>query len=215
MDRSIFKKIIGILASVFIMSVAYYGSYLPLQKSQSFIATLQSLSSVKSLQEFEAKLSTPLDLPSPIGQEELVRNTSNITLNLVQQNNSSGTIGEVVSYIEKYYAPIIDRGRGMSFEQNLYVLGTINEIAFIKTHNLKYLEDAHKYYDEGLTLGPTRPQFLYGMFDIYRTEGNVDGARAIKDRILSEWPGDQRTIDGFNQFIQYVASSTAASAKKK
>jgi hypothetical protein len=209
------KRIIGVLAAIFILSIAYYGNYLPLNKSQTFIKTLQGLSSAHSLKEFEDMLSVPLAIPSPIGQEELVRNSANIAMNLVQQNNDPKTIGEIINFLEKYYQPIIDYGRGMSFEQNLYVLGTINEIAFVKTHQIDFLRAADKYFRKGLELGPQRPQFLYGMFDVYRTEGNVDASKQIAAQILSQWPDDARTQQGLEQFLNYVASSTAAKTKVK
>ena len=210
------KKVIGCVIGVALLFVAYYGNYLPLHKSQTFIDTLQNLHSVSSIQEFESSLSYPIDLPSPIGTEELVRNAGNIALNLVQQNPQSSTVTEVVRFLESKYKPIIDYGKGMSYEQNLYLLGTINEVAFIKTHQPEFLQAADNYYAQGLALGPNRPQFLYGLFDIYRTEGNVQSSTAIAAKILSQWPDDQRTKDGLAQFMQYVASTTAAqNAKKK
>jgi hypothetical protein len=205
--NSALKKILAVLAAVFILSVAYYGSYLPLRKSQAFIDALRNLRSAKSLAEFEQTISTPLDMPSPIGQEELVRNSANVILGLVRQNDKPEIIAEVVSYIENYYKPVIDRGVGMSFEQNLYILGAINEMAFVKTKDVKYFAAAKKYYSEGLGLGPKRPQFLYGMFDIYRIEGNVDGVKAIAGQILSQWPGDDSIKQGLSSFLSQVLTN--------
>src|SRR4051812_37056161 len=111
------KKIISIAVSAAIFSVAYYGSFLPLRKAQMFIATLQGLQSTPatSLLDLETRLSVPLNAPSPIGQEELVRNTANSVLNFVQQSPNTSSTVELVNFLMSYYGPILDRGRGMSF----------------------------------------------------------------------------------------------------
>ena len=203
---SLFKKIIAIIVSIFIFSDAYYGNFLPMRMSQTFIATLRSLQSVRSLDEFENTVSVALDIPSPIGKEELVRNVASVVMNLIQQNDKPEVIAEAIRFLDSYYDPIIARGTGMSFEQNLYVLGTINQLAFVRTNDTKYFLKAKKYYEQGLALGPKRPQFLYGMFDIYRTEGNVQKAVEIHDRIIAQWPDDQRIKDGLAKFLEFVAT---------
>ncbi|MDO8536766.1 MAG: hypothetical protein Q7R94_00780 [bacterium] len=213
MPHQLLKKIIGILASVFIISVAYYGTFLPLKKSQSFISALRNLRSATSLQEFERILSEPLGIPSPIGQEELVRNSANVALSIVQQNNKPEIISAVVDYVEEKFAPLIARGTGMSFEQNLYILATINQLAFAKTGQANYFLAAKKYYSRGLELGPKRPQFLYGMFDVYRTEGNVEASKAIAAQILSQWPDDERTREGLQKFLDFIAAQEKATNK--
>jgi hypothetical protein len=98
----------------------------------------------------------------------------------------------------------------MSFEQDMYVMGAMNEFAFVKTKDVKYLNAADYYYSKGLELGPKRPQFLYGMFDIYRIVGDVNNAEKIAGQILSQWPGDDKTRAAFNDFLNKVA----AAAKK-
>jgi hypothetical protein len=209
------RKVIAILAAAFILSVAYYGDYLPLRKSQVFISALRELRNIKSLTDFEHTLSVPLDLPSPIGQEELVRNTANIVLNLTQQNDKPETVAEITSFIENYYRPIVERGKGMSFEQNLYIMGAINETAFVRTRDVKYLQAAHNYYNEGLKLGPKRPQFLYGMFDVYRMEGNVEAATTIANQILTQWPDDEQIRNGLNLFLSQVKVVTVTTTPQK
>lgn len=206
--NSTLKKVLGVLLSAFILSVAYYGDYLPLNKSEAFISALRNLQGIKSLADFEQTFSVPLNMPSPIGQEELVRNTGNTVLNLVQQSNNPDVVGKIIDFIESYYNPIIERGHGMSFEQNLYVLGALNESAFVKTKQARFLDDALKYYSKGLELGPKRPQFLYGLYDVYRIEGNVDGVKAIAEQILSQWPADDRVSSSLSEFLNAVLTKS-------
>src|SRR5580698_7977069 len=107
------KKIIAVAVSVAILSIAYYGSYLPLRKAQMFIATLQGLQTTppSSLGDLETRLSIPLNYPSPIGQEELVRNTANSVLSFVQQSPNATSTHELINFLMGYYDPILSRGK--------------------------------------------------------------------------------------------------------
>jgi hypothetical protein len=203
------KKIIAIAVSVAILSIAYYGSYIPLRKAQMFIATLQGLNTTPptSLNDLETRLSIPLDYPSPIGQEELVRNTANSVLNFVQQSPNATSTAILINFLMSYYNPILERGKGMSFGQDLYLVGAINEIAFAQTGQKDYLAAAQEYYGEGEALGPNRPQSLYGLFDVYRAEGDTADAIAIGDKILSNWPSDTNVAAA-------LAQAEASSTKK-
>ena len=115
---------------------------------------------------------------------------------------------EMVRYIESYYEPIIKRGRGMSFGQNVYILGIINEYAFIKTGDKKYLEAAEKYFKQGQTLGPKRPQGLYGLLDIYKLKGDLVELKKVADQVLSQWPEDAMTRKTVDEILK-VATTTA------
>lgn len=202
--NSILPKSIGLLAVVFLGWLIYYGNYLPLVKSEAFISALSSARELASFDEFKSTMSAALDLPSPIGQEEHVRNTANLSLNIISSTDDPNLIAQVVQFIDGYYEPIVRRGTGMSFGQNMYILGALYETAFLKTKNPQYFERAKFYYEKGLELGPKRPQPLYGLFDIYRLEGNVEGARKVADQILSQWPEDERTKVGLEEFLKRV-----------
>jgi len=203
------KKIIAVAVSIAILSIAYYGSYLPLRKAQMFIATLQGLqtNAPTSLADLETRLSIPLEYPSPIGQEELVRNTANSVLNFVQQSPNATSTDALVSFLMDYYNPILMQGKGMSFGQDLYLVGAINEIAFSKTGQSNFLSTAQQYYEEGEQLGPNRPQPLYGLFDVYRAEGNVASTTADADKILSNWT-DPSVSQALAQFLASAPTST-------
>src|SRR5208283_3390830 len=151
------------------------------RKAEIFIATLQGLQTtpVNSLNELESRLAVPLDYSSPVGQEELVRNMANNILGFVQQSGNATATDEMMSFLGNYYAPIVARGKGMSFGQDLYLLGAINEMAFVRTGEPAYLTASQHYYEEGEQLGPNRPQSLYGLFDVYRAENNIPAVTTI------------------------------------
>ncbi len=214
MDRTV-KQVIAAAAAAFVVAAGVYGSYLPLRKAQMFIATLQSLQSnpASSLSDLESRISIPLDYPSPIGQEELVRNVANSILSFVQRSNDATTTANLLAYLHSYYDPILNRGTGMSFGQDVYLMGAVNEIAFAGTGNPAYLLDAQKYYTLGNKLGPNRPQPLYGLFDVYRAEGDVTGTVRIANTILANWPADARIAQAVTQFMA-ERSQTPTSTRK-
>ncbi|MBI4095155.1 MAG: tetratricopeptide repeat protein [Candidatus Liptonbacteria bacterium] len=188
------KQIIAVALGAVILGIAYFGSFLPYQKSKSFIAALNSLGRAGTIEEIEKILAEPLARASPIGEEELVRNVANQLLGIVnQQNVPPEVIARALSFVNRYYAPIIERGRGMSFNQNLYVLGILHEIAFVRTGNPAYLGDAKRHFAQGLSMSPKRPQFLYGLLDVSRAEGNLEDARKIATQILLQWKDDEST----------------------
>ncbi|MGC9968324.1 MAG: hypothetical protein ABSC29_01165 [Minisyncoccia bacterium] len=205
MDRTL-KGTIAVVISAFILFVAVYGSYMPMRKAQMFIGTLQSFQTQPptSLQNLEDRLSIPLDYPSPIGQEELVRNTANSVLSLIQRGTDATTTAALINFLDGYYDPIIAQGKGMSFGQDVYLEGAVNEIAFVRTGDPSYLGRSLQYYRQGNALGPNRPQPLYGLFDVYRTIGDVTDTQAIAQKILTNWPMDQSIPGALAQFLATV-----------
>jgi len=217
MEDRTYQRVAAVVIVAAILGIAIYGSYLPMRKAQMFITTLQALQTQQgqatSLQDLENKLSTPLNYPSPIGQEELVRNMANSVLSFVQQGGDATSTAELIGFLNSYYDPILNAGKGMSFGQDLYLAGAINEVAFSTTGDPTYLAAAQKWYSEGVALGPNRPQSLYGLFDVYRAEGDATDTIAVGTTIEHNWPTDtriQQTMAVFNT----LTSSTSTSTKK-
>ncbi|MBI3589619.1 MAG: hypothetical protein HY093_04390 [Candidatus Liptonbacteria bacterium] len=199
------KKIIAVALSSFIIFVAHYGSYRPLRKAQLFIETMRTLNEATTLDELKSRISAPLDFHSPFGQEELVRQVGSLFTNILSQPNvKPEVIADLMNYLSQNYDPIIQSGRGMSFNQNLYLLGSLNELAFLKTQQVNYLAAAKKYYLSSYELGPKRPQVLFGLFDVYRVEGNVSEVKRIADQILNQWPNEERTKKALEDFMAKV-----------
>lgn len=203
MEDRTYKQVVAVALSVIVVGIAVYGSFLPMRKAEHFIATLQNLQTTPatSLQDLEQKISAPLDYPSPIGQEELVRNVANSVLSFIQQGADATSTGVLMNFLNSYYDPIIARGVGMSFGQDLYLQGAVNEVAFARTGNPMYIVAAERYFKQGNGLGPTRPQPLYGLFDVYRAAGDATDTLAIGNKILALWPADTRVQQSLAQFL--------------
>jgi hypothetical protein len=217
MEDRTYQRVIAIIIVAAIFGIAIYGSYLPMRKAQMFIATLQALQTQQgqatSLQDLENKLSVPLDYPSPIGQEELVRNMANSVLSFVQQGGDATSTATLIAYLNSYYDPILNAGKGMSFGQDLYLEGAINEIAFAETGDPTYLTAAQKWYSEGETLGPNRPQPLYGLFDVYRAEGDTADAVSVGTTILHNWPTDTNIQQAMASLLTGTSTTSTSVTK--
>ncbi|MDR3582367.1 MAG: hypothetical protein P4L67_03790, partial [Candidatus Pacebacteria bacterium] len=211
MEDRTYRITAAIIIIAIIFGVAVVGSYLPMRKAQMFIATLQGLQTTpaSSLQDLETRLSAPLDYPSPIGQEELVRNMANSVLAFVQQAPDPSSTAALVGYLNAYYNPILNSGKGMSFGQDVYLEGAINEIAFAETGDKTYLTAATNWYLLANKLGPNRPQALYGLFDVYRAANNATDTVATAQHILANWPTDTRIQQAL---AQYIATQTSTKA---
>ena len=211
MEDRTYQRVAAIIIVAAIFGIAFYGSYMPMRKAQMFIATLQGLQTQQgqatSLQDLENKLSVPLDYPSPIGQEELVRNMANSVLSFVQQSTDPSSTAALIGFLNSYYYPILDQGKGMSFEQDLYLEGAINEIAFANTGDPAYLAQAQKWYSEGVSLSPNRPQVLYGLFDVYRAAGDTTDTIQIGTTIMRNWPTDTQIGQALKQYLGQVSTT--------
>lgn len=195
--QPLIRKTIGLIIAVTLLLLAYLGSFLPMRKSAAFIRGLRTVEAAAAAGEitpdlFERIMFQPLIAPSPIGQEELVRQATGMVLDVIQQSGGPEGVERLINFAESFYTPIIERGRGTSFSQSLYVLGLMHQTAAVKTRDGRYLAVAQAYFEEGLRRGPDRPQFLYGLLDLYRMTGDFDRAREAGERILALWPSDER-----------------------
>ena len=206
------KQIISCAFSLVVLISAYLGSYLPYKQSTDYINLLRSQDSIKTIEDFKSRFAAVLDSPSPIGAEELTRNLATIVTNVVQYNGkeSPAVAEEVINFLDSYYAPLLAKPRGLSFGQDLYVLGSLNEVAFIQTNNPKYLAASKSYYLRGLELSPNRPQYLYGAFDVYRMEGNEAKIRETADKILTLWPNDEKTKNVYAEVLKEMDRAKGA-----
>lgn len=199
--QPLIRKIIAVILAVTLLVLAYLGSFLPMRKSTAFVRGIRAIDVIFASDKFTSELfenimSKSLLMPSPIGQEEIVRQVTNIALDIIQQSSGKPKNAEsLVNFAESFYAPIIRRGRGMSFSQNLYVLGLMHRAALMQTRDGRHLAANIAYYEEGLRLSPNRPQFLYGLFDAYRLAGDFEKARKIGEKIVANWPTDKKVAE--------------------
>ncbi|MEK7147204.1 MAG: tetratricopeptide repeat protein [Patescibacteria group bacterium] len=182
------------IASILLLVIAagwYYGTYLPFRKSQLLILSIQGANAAKSLSDFKDSFSASLDFYSPVGQSESVKHMTNTVFNIVNQLNIPAEgLTDLIGFVEKYSRPILQAKQGDGLTQQFYVSGDLYRAAGFKYNNPEYLKKAEETYKEGLTLSPKRPQFLYGLLQIYLQANNIEGANETMKKILEYWPND-------------------------
>lgn len=191
MESTFFGKIIAVLLLIVICASWYYGTYLPFRKSQFLILSIQGAGAAKNLSDFKDAFSASLDFFSPVGQSESVKHMTNTVFNIVNQINiPTEGLTDLIGFVEKYSQPILQARQGDGLTQQFYVVGDLYRAAGFKYNNQEYLKKAEETYKEGLILSPKRPQFLYGLLQIYMEEKNIEGANEVMKKILEYWPND-------------------------
>lgn len=194
------------LALAFLFLIAgWYGNFLPMVKAESYISNLGSLKSSQTWEDFRNMFDATMNLPSPFGDEEIKRNLGNVILAMIGQDSKGNytMVRTVSDYIDSYLSPLVSRGKGSSFGQTVFIAGAVEQTAFNVTGDKYFFDKAENYFKNGLDVSPSRPQFLYGLFDLYERSHNKDGAVAIGQEIIKLWPQDSDTA-------QAVSSLTSA-----
>ena len=79
------KKIVIVIVIVIVLFAIYYGSFLPLRKSQSLVRAMRSVGAARTVDDLEKILSQSLDFYSPVGQDEIMRQVANLILDVLMQ----------------------------------------------------------------------------------------------------------------------------------
>jgi hypothetical protein len=196
------RQLISIAVAAMLAAVAVYGSYQPIHKSRLFYHAVQNIGTVHSPPQFAALLSPALDAPSPIGQVEMVWETAALVLTLIQMPDTPPAVtAELANFVNGYFLPILQRGKGIGFLLTLYNVGTINVVAYIQTRNPTFLGAAEKLLSRGLEASPNRPEFLYALLDVYRLAENTEKVQAVADTILRLWPDDEGTRAALAEYL--------------
>ena len=174
--------VIGILGAV--LSIVF-GSYLPLVKSRLFIASLNSASSIKTINDFKKNFDKPFNFYSPVGDEETAKFLSSDILKSISQKEQSEEASRIlVDYMEPYL-----------FKNNvrhLIILGQMYSVLWQKSGKEEDFKKAEEYYLKAMEIGPKLPPVLYGLLDIERAGGNNEKIKEISKIILQYWPEDER-----------------------
>ena len=146
----------------------------------------------KSMDEVLGLVSGPLNQESPIGQEETLKWAADVVDTLIEKYGAKlpGIVAPLMQLLEHYYGPYVGRELPATFGGNLLLAGTANLRAYTVLHERKYLDAARRYFELGLAHSPARPDFIYPLFDVYVTAGDLHGAKQVGSLIATYWPGD-------------------------
>ncbi len=165
----------------------YYGAILPFKKSQLFIDAYQSFNSQPTVKSLEDSFTKALSFYSPIGQEEERRYLGGRLLSLFVKEMPKQVGEELIRYYESWFDFEREKGNGLNWTQNLLILGNLRQRAWELFKDEKDYAAAERFYVEGLKLSPTRPQFLYGLRELYKSKGEGEKEQMINNTIDSYW----------------------------
>lgn len=188
------KKSIAFLFTVFILFLMYFGAYRPLKKSQLYIQAMVALQSgkIKSVKDFTDKFNSALKFYSPIGQDEVVSYyTGGILANVINQQANPQVVEVLIKDVEQWIEPIVKKGKGFGYSQNLYNFAMIYELAAEKLKSAEYLQKSVDLFYEGLKNSPNRKLFLKGLFSVCQLTGDNEKLKEIGEIILRFWPEDR------------------------
>lgn len=197
-----FKQFIATIVIIIAAGMAYFGAYLPLRKGQMHIDAVMNLQEgkVRSIEDFNDLFDPVLNFYSPIGQDESVSYYLGILLSVINQQTERQVIDVLVKQAEDRMVPILEKGSGFSFNQNLYTFGSIYKMAALKFHDLEYYKKAENIFKTGLEYSPNRKIFLKGLFDLYSVnKDDQNKALEIGKTILKYYPEEEavkKFVDG-------------------
>lgn len=185
MDKPI-KKLIATLATSIILVLMYFGSYLPLRKSQLYIKAMFDLQSgkIRSIQDFNTAFGSALNFYSPIGQDEITSQYLNILANVISQQTDKDIIEILTKQAENIMEPILKTGKGFGYSQNLYGFARLYELVAQKLNSNAYLQKSVDMLKLGLENSPNRYIFLEELFNAYQMKGDKIKIKEIGETIL-------------------------------
>ena len=188
MNKS-YKIIIATIISLLMIYLVYAGSYLPIRKGQFFISAYSS--QPKSLDDFNNIYNQAIDFYSPIGKDEVISSWMGVVLDLLTSSKSPpnrAVADDLIRQSGDRMIPIIKKGSGFLYSQNLYKLGLIYKTGATMFQDQNYLNQAISVLELGLKSSPLRPIFLYNLFELYYYKHDVSGLKATGEVILKYWP---------------------------
>jgi tetratricopeptide (TPR) repeat protein len=171
-----------------------FGAYLPLEKSQALIVSLNQVGNAKSIQEFESVFNATFDLYSPVGQPESLRFFGNQIVGILSNKLPADVAQALIDYADGVFETNRDKGgvRGLNRTQTELIQANIH---YLNWANFKKEEDfkiSEEHYLKAEELSPNRPQALYGLLQLYMSNEDLPKVREVAEKILTVWPNDQK-----------------------
>ena len=191
--NSLLKKVISLILSAFILWLMYLGAYLPLRKGQLYIDALGNFSQkkVRTLDEFNNIFQPVFDYQSPVGNDEIITYHIGTIFSVMSQQSNKVVVDALIKQGEKIVSPMLKSGKGFNYDAMLYTLAMAYQNAAFAFKDINYYQKAIETFQTALKASPTRPGFLYGLYDTYVAGGDLVKAREIGKIILGYWPEDK------------------------
>ncbi len=190
--QKVIRTIIAPLGIILAFLSLIYGALLPLRKSQLFIQAMRQSGQSTSVAEYMRIFNRALDFYSPVGQAESIRFLENQIGSIVAQKPPQQVADALVMYADSTSRVTEPGAHSSNYVQEIVILGNIHATNFRNYKAQRDYDIALALFQKGLTLSPKRPQFLYGLLQLYTDAGEQEKAEEIAKDILSIWPSDEK-----------------------
>lgn len=184
MDKQTLKIIFATIGVIGIAILVYMDAFLPYKKSHAFIASLRNAQNIKSFQEFTDNFSRPLDMSSPIGQEEIIKYiASDIQNTVFQIKDQNEPVAQALTGFIEPYIDITD------VNHTLAMAGMYTGIW--KYYGKEdYFKKAEMYFQSIEKDNPNLPLSYYNLLSLYKAQGDIEKTKEYAEKILKLWPAD-------------------------
>lgn len=189
----------------------YFGVYLPWRKARLLIRTFSILNGGSTLEQFQSSFGYMLDFYSPVGQDEAISNYLNGVIRVMNDQDEPEIIAALAKDAEERMRPVLQKGSGFSFSQNIFNLATVYRLAAVKLQSEEYYNKSLAMFERGLDASPNRKMFLYGLLDLYLIGSQNDKARELGEYILTIWPDDEKIKEVLNNLPKFLKSNATTS----
>lgn len=176
-----------ILAEVVILLASFslvFGVILPWRVATGYISSMRLVGENQiSLEKFTDLFKEVLNFPSPVGEEEVIKFLSSDIKGMVATQEKE-VAKSLVNFIESYL-----------FKNEVRHLLTRAEIRYTLWRRFGEREDfikAAEAYQEAGKIGPSLPQPIYGLYNLFLESGQKDLAARAGREILRLWPSETR-----------------------
>jgi len=188
--KPLVKKIVIIVAVFFAVLGIYFGAYLPYKKANAFIGKIRLLQSVKSIDELKFHFNEVLGMGSPVAQDEIVTFTLDQLSNVIREDLPEAINRSITDYTEEVASSVLENPRSAELTKTYLKMGIIYQKNWLFYKDPVFAAKAEDMYLKGLAISPNRPQFLYGLFDLYLSGRRMEEAKSVGEKILGFWPND-------------------------
>ena len=188
--KTLLKKIVIVAAIVAVAVGLYLGAYLPYKKAKAFISTVRSLQAVRSVDELKTRFDNVLGIDSPVAEDEAIGFVVDQLTNIIRSRPPEEVGESIINYAEEVTHPVLVNSRSPELTRMILKMGIVYQTAWSVYENEVYAKAAEDLYLKGLEISPNRPQFLYGLFDLYFSKNDTGKAVEIGREIIRFWPTD-------------------------
>ncbi len=171
----------SIVAIIFILIGAYYGTMLPYAKAAKYIDVESAKYQVTTEPQLEDLFRQVLDFKSPVGDEEAPKFLSSDVISVVDQlKTDSPDAHAITNFIIPYLWTDDIR--------HLLIRGQLRTMLWQNFHQSADYQDAVATLTKAHDIAPDLPQPMFGLAALYQSAGDRADLLKMEEEILALWP---------------------------